>query len=104
MTITKTSSKVCVVGAGPVGLFTTLLLAQAGIDVAVFEREDAIVNSPRAMGYFNVMQAKFKKVGILDEIREAGLVNSQGLKWRRPYNRGILASLPGGPDPSYYPI
>jgi 2-polyprenyl-6-methoxyphenol hydroxylase-like FAD-dependent oxidoreductase len=54
--------------------------------------------------YFDVTQAEFKKAGILDEIREAGLVNDQGLKWRRPRDGGILAGLPGGPDPSHYPI
>ncbi|KAL2831858.1 hypothetical protein BJY01DRAFT_254143 [Aspergillus pseudoustus] len=103
-TTVKTSSTVCVVGAGPVGLFTTLLLAQAGIDVAVFEREYAIVQSPRAMGYFDVTQDEFRKAGILDEVRETGLLNDQGLTWRRPRDGGILAGLPGGPDPSRYPI
>ncbi|KAH8586907.1 FAD-binding monooxygenase [Bisporella sp. PMI_857] len=100
----KTSSTVCVVGAGPVGLFTTLLLAQAGIDVVVFEAEDAIVKSPRAMGYFDITQDEFRKAGILDEIKEAGLLNDQGLKWRRPQDGGELAGLPSGPDPSHWPI
>ncbi|OJI96473.1 hypothetical protein ASPVEDRAFT_78242 [Aspergillus versicolor CBS 583.65] len=104
MASNKTSSTVCVVGAGPVGLFTTLLLAQAGVDVTVFEREDAIVQSPRAMGYFDVTQAEFRKAGILEEIKEAGLLNDQGLKWRRPKDGGYLAELPTKPDPSMWPV
>lgn len=39
---------VSIVGAGPVGLFTALCLAQAGAEVTVFEREEKLLDSPRA--------------------------------------------------------
>lgn len=39
---------VIVVGAGPVGLFTALILAQNGIKVTVIEADEGISRSPRA--------------------------------------------------------
>jgi 2-polyprenyl-6-methoxyphenol hydroxylase-like FAD-dependent oxidoreductase len=42
---------VVVVGAGPVGLFTALILAQKGIKVTVIEASEGISRSPRACVY-----------------------------------------------------
>jgi 2-polyprenyl-6-methoxyphenol hydroxylase-like FAD-dependent oxidoreductase len=41
-------AQVIIVGAGPVGLFLALKLAQAGIDILVLEAERQILQSPRA--------------------------------------------------------
>lgn len=43
-----TNQSVVVVGAGPVGLFTALILAQNGIKVTVIEADEGISRSPRA--------------------------------------------------------
>lgn len=40
---------VVIIGAGPVGLFTALLLAQKGIKVVVYETGPGINQSPRAV-------------------------------------------------------
>lgn len=42
-------STVAIIGAGPVGLFTALLLAQDGIKVTVYESGKGIDQSPRAV-------------------------------------------------------
>lgn len=41
--------RVVVIGAGPVGLFTALLLAQKGIKVILYETGSGINQSPRAV-------------------------------------------------------
>jgi ribulose 1,5-bisphosphate synthetase/thiazole synthase len=42
-------AQVIIVGAGPVGLFLALKIAQQGIKVIVLEHETDIVKSPRAI-------------------------------------------------------
>lgn len=44
-------AQVIIVGAGPVGLFLALKLAQVGIDVLVLEAEQQVLQSPRATTY-----------------------------------------------------
>ena len=43
--------KVIVVGAGPVGLLTALLLGQKGIPVDVLEKNNEVNTAPRGLGY-----------------------------------------------------
>lgn len=43
--------KVIVVGAGPVGLLTALMLGQQGINVDVLETADYVNESPRGLAY-----------------------------------------------------
>jgi len=45
------SPSVAIIGAGPVGLFNALLLAQSGVDVAVFEKNESLSDAVRAVGY-----------------------------------------------------
>ena len=66
-------SSVLVVGAGPVGLLTALGLARAGIPVTVLESEPAIVDSPRAAVYHWSVLVGLERLGILDDIRKAGI-------------------------------
>ena len=44
-------TQVLIVGAGPVGLFLALKIAQQGIRTTVIEAETDIVKSPRATAY-----------------------------------------------------
>jgi 2-polyprenyl-6-methoxyphenol hydroxylase-like FAD-dependent oxidoreductase len=41
-------AQVIIVGAGPVGLFTALKLAQGGVDVLLLEADKQVLQSPRA--------------------------------------------------------
>jgi 2-polyprenyl-6-methoxyphenol hydroxylase-like FAD-dependent oxidoreductase len=67
---------VLIVGAGPVGLFTALALAQTGADVTVIEAEESISDSPRAMVYFPSSMVALKELGILEEVEKQGVRNS----------------------------
>jgi len=46
-------TQVLIVGAGPVGLFLALKIAQQGIRTTVIEAENEIVKSPRATAYLS---------------------------------------------------
>ncbi|KIN09010.1 hypothetical protein OIDMADRAFT_66911, partial [Oidiodendron maius Zn] len=74
---------VTVIGAGPVGLYTAFILAQGGVDVAVFELEEDIIQLPKAAGYFPVVMDEFKKTGILSDVIKASIPMT-GLSWRYP--------------------
>lgn len=63
---------VLIVGAGPVGLFTALALAQEGVRVTVIEGEPDISDSPRAIAYFPVVMAALKDLGVLEELDREG--------------------------------
>ncbi|KAL2135940.1 hypothetical protein VTI74DRAFT_6168 [Chaetomium olivicolor] len=77
------STKVILVGAGPVGLFAALRLAQAGITVDVFERQAALSNAPRAAGYYGGTIVALARAGLLEKAVEKGFI-STGLCWRKP--------------------
>jgi 3-(3-hydroxy-phenyl)propionate hydroxylase/6-hydroxy-3-succinoylpyridine 3-monooxygenase len=66
------SEKVIVVGAGPVGLITALGLAQAGIEVEIVDRDTEIGTSPRAIAHWFMLLPEFEKLGVLEELVEAG--------------------------------
>ncbi|QGY79252.1 FAD-dependent oxidoreductase [Sphingorhabdus lacus] len=63
---------VLIVGAGPVGLFTALALAQEGVRVTVIEGEPSISDAPRAIAYFPVVMAALKKLGVLEDLDREG--------------------------------
>lgn len=69
------ATDVLIVGAGPVGLLTALALAQTGASVRVIEREDAIINSPRAAIYFPSTLLVLEELGILEELDAIGFRN-----------------------------
>ncbi len=64
-----TTPSVIVVGGGPVGVMGSLLLAQRGFDVTVFEREPQIYNLPRAIIMDAEIQRVFEGAGLLDGLR-----------------------------------
>ncbi|WP_169053468.1 FAD-dependent oxidoreductase [Alteraurantiacibacter aquimixticola] len=69
------ATDVLIVGAGPVGMLTALTLAQAGASVRVIEREEHIINSPRAAVYFPSTLLVLEELGILDELDAIGFRN-----------------------------
>ncbi|KAJ5738499.1 hypothetical protein N7493_001654 [Penicillium malachiteum] len=88
------SKRVLVVGAGPVGLFLALRLAQSGIKVTVLEKGPHTSELPRACGYAAAVQHEFAKAGIYEKIKEAGGFITAGPCWRKaPVDNGL-----GGKD------
>ncbi len=59
---------VAVVGYGPVGAACALLLAEAGLRVAVIERDLEICDLPRAVGLDGESVRMFQRIGMADEI------------------------------------
>ncbi len=69
------STDVLIVGAGPVGMLLALAMAQKGASVRVLEREDHIIDSPRAAVYFPSTLLILDELGILPELEEIGFRN-----------------------------
>lgn len=61
---------IVVVGGGPVGVTTALLLARRGFDVRVLERETDVYDLPRAIGMDDEIQRVFQNAGLIDGLRE----------------------------------
>ncbi|KPI38868.1 Para-nitrophenol 4-monooxygenase [Cyphellophora attinorum] len=65
--------EVLVVGAGPSGLLTTLLLAQSGVRVILVEALPDIDDSPRAMAYGPAAVVELERAGVAQDARAVGM-------------------------------
>lgn len=75
--------RVLIAGAGPVGLFTALLLARANIRSEIFEQQPLLQTGPRAAGHYGPDLEVMKKAGVYDLF--ANEANFQdGLVFRAP--------------------
>lgn len=63
-TMYPTETQVVVVGAGPVGLFTALLLKHRGVDVVVVERQKALYPLPRAVAFDHESRRLMESIGL----------------------------------------
>jgi 3-(3-hydroxy-phenyl)propionate hydroxylase len=67
-------NRVCVVGAGPVGVVAALACAQKGMQVALFEAGERIDHDPRAATTHPSTLEMLAGLGLLEEFRSLGLV------------------------------
>ncbi len=89
---------VIVVGGGPVGVMTALLLAQRDFSVRVLERAPEVYDLPRAIVMDDEIQRVFQNAGLLDELR-AITTPMRGAEFVRPDGERIIgAELPEDAD------
>lgn len=91
---------VIIIGAGPVGLASAILLGQAGVRTLVVERKPAATGHPRAFGVHGRTMEIFRQWGIADEIRAGALPpeRSIGFGWFSSLVGAEIGSLTFG-DP-----
>jgi 2-polyprenyl-6-methoxyphenol hydroxylase-like FAD-dependent oxidoreductase len=80
--MTKTTeTDVIIVGAGPVGLVTPLMIAKEGIHVTVLEANHDVIQSPQAMAYGVAAVEVLKNAGIAQDCRDIGLGEADFIRW-----------------------
>ncbi|KAF2726285.1 FAD/NAD(P)-binding domain-containing protein [Polychaeton citri CBS 116435] len=74
---------VIVVGGGATGLFTAILLAQAGVSVVVLEVQTIHADIPRVISYMPQLEVEFRRAGLWDQLAEAaGNMSATGITFR----------------------
>jgi 3-(3-hydroxy-phenyl)propionate hydroxylase/6-hydroxy-3-succinoylpyridine 3-monooxygenase len=66
-------NRVIIVGGGPVGVVTALLLARAGVPVTLVEAAAEPSDAPRAAVYFWSLLGKFAELGLLPALESVGV-------------------------------
>lgn len=90
--------RILIVGAGPVGMVAALRLSQAGIPVTLFEKEDRLLDDPRAATTHPATLEMLDQIGMAAEAEKQGLVCDEFYFWDRPrdeivakFNHRLLA-------------
>lgn len=69
-----TNDTVLIIGAGPVGVLNALGLARRGIRVELYERQQEVIQSPRAMVYHWSVLDGLERLGLYEDAVEAGFL------------------------------
>ena len=88
---------VAIAGAGPIGLMLANLLAAAGVDVAVIERNDGLVGLPRAIAYDAETLRLFAQIGLFDAIAPGLIQNPQVVYFNARGVKLMEMNLPRSP-------
>ena len=75
------TARVCIVGAGPVGVVAAIACALKGMQVALFEAEREIDHSPRAATTHPSTLEMLAELGLLEEFKSVGLVARRFQFW-----------------------
>ncbi|UYN93819.1 MAG: bifunctional 3-(3-hydroxy-phenyl)propionate/3-hydroxycinnamic acid hydroxylase [Enhydrobacter sp.] len=73
------SADVAIVGCGPVGALLGNLLGQAGLSVAIYERDSEIHPLPRAVHFDGEVMRVFQATGLAEPIAAATRASSRGM-------------------------
>lgn len=95
---------VAILGYGPVGALLANLLGQAGLTVAVYERETAIHPLPRAVHFDGEVMRIFQSAGLADHIALATRPSSQGMHFVNAAGQTLIVRRGiDGPGPQGWP-
>lgn len=94
------AAEITIVGAGPVGLLTALLLARRGHQVRILERRSEPGSLTRAIGIHSPSLTVLKQAGVLDAFFDEGLSLAQGLAYAGPTLLGRITF----PDRHHAPL
>ncbi|MET0578813.1 MAG: FAD-dependent oxidoreductase, partial [Ilumatobacteraceae bacterium] len=101
--ITAAANAVVVVGGGPVGLTTSILLAQRGHAVTILERQPEPYPLPRAVHFDHEIGRIFQSAGIGTELAEIS-EPADIYEWRNGDGTSLLRLGRLGPGPSGWPL
>ena len=95
---------VAILGYGPVGALLANLLGQAGLSVAVYERDTAIYSLPRAVHFDGEVMRVFQSVGLAERIAGVARPSSQGMHFVNAEGRTLMVRRGiDGPGPHGWP-
>lgn len=92
------SCDVCIVGAGPVGIYLAVNLATAGIKTFAFDLLPQLTDDPRAISHMPVLFKDFEKVGILKQMKDASRIHSGAISFRRTQDQKVIEKIPPIPN------
>jgi flavoprotein hydroxylase len=101
--VTGDGSNVVIVGAGPVGLTLSILLAQRGHPVTILERHPAPYPQPRAVHFDHEVGRILQSAGIGDDLAELS-EPADIYEWRNGEGLPLLRLGRVGPGPSGWPL
>jgi putative polyketide hydroxylase len=95
---------VAIIGGGPCGLMTALLLARSGVRSVVFEKKPSISTHPKAMGVSRRTSELYRQLDLLESITANSLSRADRMLaiWSRTLVGEELGRVPVADEGSEY--
>jgi 2-polyprenyl-6-methoxyphenol hydroxylase-like FAD-dependent oxidoreductase len=91
----STRPKVLIVGGGPVGVFTALILARNGIKITLVEERDDVDTAPRAMAFQPCALAEMVEAEVYEDVYRDSVKDTVISWWKSGpgYKKQHLATI-----------